>query len=45
MGKKYFESRMGFALRFVVGLAPAVKPDRPAKHKSVKQFNGFSHAV
>jgi hypothetical protein len=36
---------MGFALRFVVGLAPAVKPDRPAKHKSVKQFNGFSHAV
>jgi hypothetical protein len=45
MGKKYLESRMGSALRFVVGLAPAVKPDRPAKHKSAKQFNGFSHAA
>jgi hypothetical protein len=36
---------MGSALRFVVGFVHAVKSDRPAKHKSAKQFKGFSHAA
>src|SRR5712691_5917470 len=45
IGKKYRESRMGSALRLELRLAPAVKPDRPAKHKSAKQFNGFSEAA
>src|SRR5882757_6651005 len=45
IGKKYFESRMGSALRFELRLAPAVKPDRPAKRKSANQINGFSHAA
>jgi hypothetical protein len=40
MGKKYRESRMGFALASYWARAPQ-KPDRPAKHKSAKQFNWF----